>query len=142
MRRKSTADKSNFGRKPGYFEKLKMGTAHDTYDVEKEGLGSEAEWQSTFNVRMGFEEAQNVRKNSKRNQTDWQVLAEFAGIHVDENSMWSEIKSAFRKASMNTHPDRAVQRGDDAAVAEENFKEVQAAFTMLEDIYRSKGRMD
>src|SRR5208337_5655950 len=92
---------SPFGRKPGYFEKLAMGTAHDTYDPQAEGYGSEAEWCSTFNVRMGFEEASNVRRNSKRGQTDWQVLSEVGGVHVDENSMWDEVKKAFRKASMN-----------------------------------------
>jgi DnaJ-class molecular chaperone len=134
--------KSAFGGKPGYFEKLKMGTSHDTYNPEKEGYGSEAEWCSTFNVRMGFEEASEVRRNSKRGQTDYQILAEFAGVHVDSSSMWSEIRSAFRKASMAQHPDRVTQTGLDPKVAEENFKEISAAFTMLEDVYRKEGRLD
>lgn len=134
--------RSNFGGKPGYFEKLAMGTSHPTYDPKVEGYGSESEWQSIFNVVMGFEEASNVRKNSKRGQTDWQVLAELSGIHVDESSVWTEIKSAFRKASMNFHPDRVKTTGVDPTVAEENFKEITAAFVMLEDIYRSKGRIE
>ncbi len=141
MRRR--ADRSNFGRKPGYFEKLKDGTAHDTYDPSKEGYGGEAEWASMFNVRMGFEEARQYKASSKRKWgSDWSVLAELAGIHIDENSVWSDIKKAFRKASMNTHPDRVSQHGKTVEVAEEEFKCASAAFAMLEDIYRSKGRMN
>ena len=135
-------DNSNFGRKPGYFEKLAMGTAHDTYDPAKEGYGSDAEWQSLFNVRMGFEEARNYKAASKRKWgSDWTVLSEIAGVHIDENSVWSEIKSAFRKASMNSHPDRVTQHGKDPAVAEEEFKCASAAFAMLEDIYTVQGRL-
>jgi hypothetical protein len=158
-RRKST---SNFARKPGYFEKLKMGTAHETYDVEKEGFGSEAQWQSMFNVRMGFEEAQNFRRSSKSRygkMNEYQLLAEFSGKTVNESSVWEEIRSAFRKASMNTHPDRinehgkgnfvnsetgeACDKSDSKAItqAEFEFKHVSAAFAMLEDIYRSEGRL-
>lgn len=161
------AAKSSFGRKPGYFEKLAMGTAHDTYDVEKEGLGSEAEWASTFNVRMGFEEAQGYKAASKRKWgSDWTVLAEIAGLHklnavygstkcgdcglddndpchkyINENSLWDDIKKAFRKAAMNCHPDRVSQHGKTVEAATAEFKDAQAAFAMLEDIYRSKGRM-
>lgn len=132
---------SGLGRKPGYFERLREGTSHDTYNPSVEGYGDAAEWASMFNVRMGFEEASNVRRNSKRGQSDWQVLSEIGGVEVDKNSMWSEIKSAFRKAVMNCHPDRVSQHGKTMGVAEEEFKEVSAAFTMLEDIYRSKGRL-
>ncbi len=135
--------KSSFGSKPGYFEKLKMGTAHETYDPAKEGYGSEVEWCSIFNVRMGFEEAKNYKAASKRKWgSDWTVLSEIAGVEVTENSPWSEIKSAFRKASMNSHPDRVTQHGKSPEAAEEEFKCASAAFAMLEDIYRSKGRMN
>ena len=157
------ADRSNFGRKPGYFEKLKMGTAHDTYDPAKEGYGGEAEWASMFNVRMGFEEAQNFRRDSKSKygtMNEFQLLAEFSGKTVNENSAWDEIRSAFRKASMNTHPDRVKEHGkgnfvnsetgeacdqsDSKAItqAEFEFKHVSAAFAMLEDVYRSQGRIN
>ena|ERR1035437_1431980 len=135
--------KSPFGGKPGYFEKLKMGISHDTYNPEVEGYGSEAQWCSTFNVRMGFEEAQDVKSKSKRQWgSDWTVISDVSGIHVDENSMWSEIKSAFREAAKRCHPDRVKQTGMDPAAAEQEMKEVNAAFTMLEDIYRSKNRLN
>lgn len=133
----------NFGGKPGYFEKLAMGTAHETYDPAKEGYGSEAEWCSIFNVRMGFEEAKNYKAASKRKWgSDWTVLGEIAGVEINEKSPWSDIKSAFRKASMNSHPDRVTQHGKSVDVATEEFKCASAAFAMLEDIYRSKGRMN
>jgi hypothetical protein len=132
--------KSPFGRKPGYFEKLKMGTAHDTYDPQVEGYGSAAEWQSIFNVRMGFEEAR-AHKASRKWGSDWTVLGDLAGVHIDESSMWSEVKAAFRKAAMNCHPDRTTQHGKSIDVATAEFKDASAAFAMLEDIYRSKNRL-
>jgi hypothetical protein len=128
--------------KPSYWDKLKSGTSHETYDPHHEGYGSESEWQSIFNVRMGFAEAQDVKSKSRRSWgSDWQVISDVSGVHVDENSMWSAVKTAFRKASMNCHPDRVAQTGMDPKVAEETFKEVTAAFVMLEDIYRSKNRL-
>ena len=155
--------RKTYGRKPGYFEKLAMGTAHATYNPDVEGYGGEAEWQSMFNVRMGFEEAQNFRRDSKSKygtMNEFQLLAEFSGKPVNENSVWGDIRSAFRTASMNTHPDRIINHGkgnfvnsetgeacdqsDSKAItqAEFEFKHVSAAFAMLEDIYRSKGRMN
>jgi hypothetical protein len=130
-------------RKPGYFEKLKMGTAHATYDPDTEGYGSVSEWASTFNVRMGFEEARGHKASGTKRkawQSDWSVLGEIAGVHLDENSMWSEIKSAFKKAAMNCHPDRCPIHGLSKEQAEETFRDATAAYTMLEDIYNVQGR--
>jgi hypothetical protein len=130
-------------KKPGYWEKFKNGTAHATYDPATEGYGTPAEWQSIFNVRMGFEEAKEWKAGSKRQWgSDWTVLGDIAGVHIDENSMWSEIKAAFRKAAMNCHPDRVSQHGKTVEVATEEFKSASAAFAMLEDIYRSKNRLN
>lgn len=123
-----------------YFSKLRAGTAHPTYKPDEEGYGDAREWASCFNVRMGFKEAQEVRRKSKFTD-EWKVLSEFGNFHVDESSVWDDIKKAFRKATMNTHPDRVTQHGKPVDQAEEEFKEVAAAFTMLEDIYRSKGRI-
>jgi DnaJ-domain-containing protein 1 len=128
-----------------YFTKLRMGTAHETYNPEKEGYGDSREWASMFNVRMGFKEAQEHKAHGTRRASwgsDWSVLGEIAGVHVDENSMWSEIKAAFRKAAMNCHPDRVTQHGKSVEAATAEFKDASAAFAMLEDIYRSKGRID
>lgn len=133
---------SPFASKPSYWEKVKMGTAHDTYDPSVEGYGSEADWCSIFNVRMGFAEAQDWKASSKRKWgSDWTVLGDIAGVYIDENSMWSEVKNAFRKAAMNCHPDRVTQHGKSVEVATAEFKDASAAFAMLEDIYRSQGRM-
>jgi hypothetical protein len=131
--------KSDFGaRKPTYWEKLRAGTSHDTYDPREEGYGDANEWAACFNVRMGFQEAQDW-KRSRRWGSDWKVIADMAGVHIDENSMWEQIRSAFRKAARNCHPDFVSVHGKDKATAEEQFKDISAAYTMLEDIYRSKG---
>jgi hypothetical protein len=126
----------------GYFEKLRAGTAHEKYNPEVEGYGNAREWASTFNVRMGFDEAQDVKSKSKRSWgSDWQVISDISGMPVNKDSMWEEVKKAFRKASMNCHPDRVKQTGMDPAVATETFKEVTAAYVMLEDIYRVNRRL-
>ncbi len=138
---KSDKSKSTFGRKPGYFEKLKMGTAHETYD-EKEGRGSPAEWKAAFNVRMGFAEAQSYK--GRKWGSDWKKLADLSGIHIDEKSMWSDVKKAFRKAAMsnNFNFDRSNKTEAEIKTAEVGFMEAQAAYAMLEDIYRTEGRLD
>ena|SRR5271170_2864096 len=135
---------SEFGRKPGYFEKLRMGTAHPTYNPDEEGYGNSQEWASTFNVRMGFKEAQEHKTNGTKRkawQSDWAVLGEIAGVNINENSMWNDIKSAFRKAAMNCHPDRTHVHGLSKDEAGEKFRDASAAFAMLEDIYRVDGRL-
>jgi len=119
----------------------KMGFAqgYKQYNPAKQGYGTPALWRSLFNVRMSADVAYSVRQESKY-ATEYEALSEIAGIHVDENSMWSEIKKAFRKASMNCHPDRVTQHGKGETQAEAEFKEVSAAMVMLEDVYRKQGR--
>jgi DnaJ domain len=119
----------------------KMGFAegYKTYNPAKTGYGTPALWRALFNVRMSADVAYSVRQESKY-ATEYDALSEIAGIHVDETSMWSEIKKAFRKASMNCHPDRIKTHGKGEAQAEAEFKEVSAAMVMLEDVYRKQGR--
>ena len=127
-----------------YFQKLKEGKAHPQYNPAEEGYGSPSEWASMFNVRMGFKDAQNHKAHGTKRKSwdsDWKVLGEIAGVHIDENSMWKEIKSAFRKAAYNVHPDRVTSHGLSKEAAEEKFKDAQAAFAMLEDIYNVQGRL-
>src|SRR5271168_5058726 len=123
-----------------YWQKLKEGTSHPTYNPAEEGYGSAHEWAATFNVRMGFKEAQ-AQKAKRGWKSDYKIIAELSGVHIDENSMWAEIKSAFRKAAMNCHPDRTAIHGLSKEEAGEKFRDAQAAFTMLEDIYTVQGRL-
>ena len=135
---------SNTIPKKDYFERLREGTSHPTYDPDAEGYGSVSEWVSGFNVRMGFEEARAHKASGTKRKawkSDWAVLGEIAGVRLDENSMWNEIKSAFRKAAMNCHPDRVSQHGNTVEQATEEFKDANAAFAMLEDIYNVQGRL-
>jgi hypothetical protein len=108
------------------------------YDVNKHGLGDARQWNQAFYARMGFEEAQRVRDAAQKNGTwkpEHKILADAAGIFLDDKSMWSQIKTAFRKAAMNVHPDRITETGmtfDDAC---EKFKEVSAAYAILAKKY-------
>ena len=131
-RRKS---ESGFGRKPGYFEKLKRGTSHPTYNPEKEGYGNSWEWDATFQVRMGFKEAQDY-KAGRGWRDDWAMLSKLSGVSLNKESKWSEIKSAFRAAAKAHHPDTHPNDKQ----AEENFKDASAAYTMLENIYEMEGQ--
>ena len=106
-----------------------------SYDVETEGYGNPHEWRNAFSYRMGFDEAKRVRTEAQaqgRWRSEYQVIGDMADVILNESSMWGEIKSAFRKASMNCHPDRAEQIGKDPVVAEEEFKKLNAAYTLLE----------
>ncbi len=64
MPRRATA--SAFGKKPDYFQRLREGTSHPTYNPREEGYGSASEWASTFNVRMGFKEAQQHKASGTK----------------------------------------------------------------------------
>lgn len=118
----------------GYWEKFKAGTAHKQYDP-KEGRGSAREWRHLFNVTMNFEEAQAFRDQQKGWRSEYLIIGGLAGINIHHKSTWLEVKSAFRKATMNCHPDRCVQHGKSYAQAEAEFKELSAAYVILADQY-------
>ncbi|MFN0185207.1 MAG: molecular chaperone DnaJ [Aquabacterium sp.] len=52
-------------------------------------------------------------------------------LGVPKNATEDDIKKAYRKLAMKHHPDR--NQGDDAAKAEERFKEAKEAYEMLSD---------
>jgi hypothetical protein len=77
--------------------------------------GSPQEWSAAFADRMGLKEATStVGSNSP-----------YAILGILASASWAEIKSAYRKLVMETHPDR----GGNAAA----FRRVQAAYEVLED---------
>ena len=146
MARRATA-----GRKPDYWERLRTGTAHSTYNPAAEGYGSPEEWQSVFNVRMGFEEARGVKaKSGRRWGSDWEVINDVNGDaagdpgYVNEQSMWAAVKSAFKRAAMKCNYNFDAQNRAEADIkrAEQDFMAVKAAYVMLEDIYRSQHRLN
>lgn len=127
---------NSFGRKPDYWTKLKQGTSHPVYDPAKEGYGNSWEWDATFQVRMGFKEAQDYKAGRGGWGSDWAMLAKLSGDSINENSTWQEVKKAFWTAAKANHPD--THPGD--AAAEERFKDASAAYAMLENIYTMEGR--
>jgi len=108
------------------------------YNPEVEGYGNARQWNQAFYARMGFEEAQRVKADAQGKGT-WKsertILAEASGVSLFESSMWSEIKTAFRKACLNTHPDRVTSHGLSKAEAEEKFRNVSAAYAILAKEY-------
>jgi DnaJ-class molecular chaperone len=107
-------------------------SSYKTYDPEREGYGSDGQWRAAFRARMGVKEAREVF--SGRAYGPWKVLG------VAEGSPWNVVKSAFRRLSMACHPDRAILNGMDKDAATERFKELTAAFTIIDDDYERSGR--
>ena len=115
-----------------------IAAARKKYNPEVEGYGTPAQWQQAFYQRMGFEEAQRVRAKAQGNGTwrsEYRIIGEMAGEVLGENSMWGEIKAAFRKAALNCHPDRAKGNGMSEESAKVKFQEVQAAYAILAERY-------
>lgn len=102
-------------------EKKKKGfmDGYKRYNPKKEGYGNPSQWTQAFNARMGFDEA----KKTLGSKDPFEVLG------LQSNATWDEIKSAYRKLAMKYHPDR--NPGDLEVV--EKFKEVQAAYEILEE---------
>jgi hypothetical protein len=72
------------------------------------------------------EKSNHPTEPSKTHRSPYSVLG------VRENAPWSEVKSAYRKAMMNLHPDRISQTGMDPTKATARTQEVNAAYVDLE----------
>jgi hypothetical protein len=108
------------------------------YNPDKEGYGNPRQWNAAFYARMGWEEAQKVRAEAQSNGTwkpEHQILSDESGVPLYTSSVWSEVKTAFRKACLNTHPDRTKEHGIPEKEAEERFKKVSAAYAILAKQY-------
>jgi DnaJ-class molecular chaperone len=104
---------------------------YKTYDPETEGYGSPAQWRAAFAHRMSQEEAEEVFVGKQYGP--WAVLG------VPEGSPWKVVKSTFRRLSMACHPDRCILNNMTKVEAEEKFKELTAAFTLIDNEYTRKG---
>ncbi len=97
---------------------------YKTYDPKVEGYGSAEQWSDSFFSRMGFEEAEEVLYG--QNDTPRGLLG------VGLKATWDEIKKAYRTKAMQFHPDRCGINQMKREDAEEMFKKISAAFTVLE----------
>ena len=97
---------------------------YKTYNVEVEGFGGAPEWVGSFYTRIGFEEAEAIIAHQE--ETPFSILGE------GPKSTWEEVKKSYRSKAMQCHPDRCSINGMSAVVAEEKFKKLQAAYTVLE----------
>ncbi len=57
----------------------------------------------------------------------------YKSLGVSKSASKSEIKKAYRKLALKYHPDRAVKSGIDPKRAEEKFKEISEAYSVLSD---------
>lgn len=100
-------------------------TARDTF---REGYESAYE-----NAKRASEESNNRGTNSSRpSEPNKARRSPYDVLGVSENSPWSEVRSAYRKAMMDLHPDRVSQTGIDPRTATTRTQEVNAAYVELE----------
>jgi hypothetical protein len=93
------------------------------YDPRHEGYGSRDQWRGAFRACMGFEEAE--REVHKGHRTPREILG------LAQRCTWSDVRVAYRKKAMDCHPDRIAVTGLTREAAEEAFKRLTAAYTLL-----------
>ena len=94
------------------------------YDPSIDGYGSPKDWSDAFQQRLGFEEAEAIL--AAQDETPRGILG------VGPKASWNEIQKAYRRKAMACHPDMCLQHGLSPAAAEAAFKQLSAAFTVLE----------
>ena len=57
----------------------------------------------------------------------------YESLGVSRNTTKAEIKKAYKRAALKYHPDRAKESGLDPKEAEEKFKEISEAYSILSD---------
>jgi hypothetical protein len=98
------------------------------WDTFREGYESAYE-----NAKRASEESNNRGTNSSRpSKPNKARRSPYDVLGVSENSPWSEVRSAYRKAMMDLHPDRVSQTGIDPRTATTRTQEVNAAYVELE----------
>jgi len=98
------------------------------WDTFREGYES-----AYANAKRASEESNNRGTNSSRpSEPNKARRSPYDVLGVRENSPWSEVKSAYRKAMMDLHPDRVSQTGIDPRTATTRTQEVNAAYVELE----------
>jgi DnaJ-class molecular chaperone len=95
---------------------------YKTYDAS-DGYGSPNEWRKAFASTMGMDEAR--RRVASSDPYEILGVSRFASI--------AEIKKAYRIKAMECHPDRMIVNGMAKEEAEERFKRLQAAYTVVID---------
>jgi len=101
---------------------------YKTYDTSY-GYGSTNEWRKAFATRMGMDEA----RRRVASDDPYEILGVSKHV-ITQNTYQSaiaEIKRAYRAGAMECHPDRIILNGMTKEEAEERFKRLQAAYTVV-----------
>lgn len=98
---------------------------YKTYDPDAEGFGTPNQWRGAFHKRMSAEEAREVLNEHKWMGSPREILG--VGIKATPK----EIRSAYRRLSMECHPDRCIINKMSVEQATERFKILTAAYTEL-----------
>lgn len=88
---------------------------YGTYEGER---GNPDQWRDTFRQRFSANELKEILKD----ESPWGILG------INHGASLEEIKKAYRKRALETHPDRNPDKVDG-----EEFKKVNAAYQKLVD---------
>lgn len=100
------------------------------YNPDEEGYGNSTKWRQAFNQRLGLDKA----KETLGDKSPWAVFGVAESEGYTQNT-WTLIKKAYRKLAMACHPDL----NPNDANAAEKFRNLQAAYEVLEDKFSRRG---
>jgi hypothetical protein len=105
-----------------------LGAMKAAWDAFRKGYESAYE-----NAKRASDEHRNRGANySRPNRPVKPPRSPYDVLGLRENAQWREVKSAYRKAMMDLHPDRVSQTGMDPKTATARTQEVNAAYVELE----------
>jgi DnaJ-class molecular chaperone len=99
-----------------------------------ERFGVSEAWDAFRHVyETAYSDAQRAKETHRQNQQAKPHRSPYDVLGVRESAPWPEIKSAYRKAMMELHPDRVMHTGIKVETAVLRTQEVNAAYVELEN---------
>lgn len=65
----------------------------------------------------------------------------FRSLGIEPGSSWPEVRTAYRRAASEWHPDRHQGTPEKQRIAEEKFKQINRAYEVLAAYYRRHGKL-
>merc|ERR1711976_788753 len=110
----------------GFFKRAEINTMLENWEDAERDYRTANGLDSTLNLKGKIKEAQDKVRKYKKNRDFYKILG------VDRNATKGEINKAFRKCSLEFHPDK-VTDPDLKAEYEKKYQEIRDAYEVLKD---------
>ena len=110
----------------GYFKRAEINTMLENWDDADRDYRTANGIDSTLNLQGKIKEAQKKVKDYKKNRDFYKILG------IDRNATKGEINKAFRKQSLEWHPDKQTD-AESKREAEKRYQEIRDAYEVLKD---------